>query len=148
VIVALGLGVVTLIAFLLWERRARYPMLPLRYFRSRSFSAANGMVFFQMVSLIGSLFMIAQLFQIGLGNSPLGAGLKILVWTGMPMLVAPVAGALADKIGNRPFMVGGLLLQGIGLGWLAAVVAPGIGYGSLVLPLIVAGVGTAMFFPT
>jgi EmrB/QacA subfamily drug resistance transporter len=145
---ALALGGAVLVAFVLWERQARYPMLPLRYFRSRKFSAANGMVFFQMVSLIGSLFMIAQLFQTGLGKSPLSAGLKILVWTGMPMLVAPVAGALADRIGNLPFMLGGLLLQGIGLGWLAAVVAPGIGYGSLVLPLIVAGVGTAMFFPT
>jgi MFS family permease len=148
VIGALVVGAAFLVAFIARERQARYPMLPLGYFKVRGFSTANGVVFFQNVSLIGSLFMIAQLFQTGLGNSPLIAGLKILVWTGMPMLVAPVAGALSDKLGNKPFMFFGMLLQGVGLGWLALVVEPGIGYGSLVLPLIIAGVGISMCFPT
>ena len=142
------IGVVAMVAFLMWERRAPYPMLPLGYFRRRAFSTANAVVFFQQVSLIGSLFMIAQLFQTGLGYGPLSAGLRILVWTAMPMLVAPIAGALADRVGNRPFMLFGLLLQGAGLIWLAAVTEEGVGYGSLVFPLIVAGTGTAMCFPT
>jgi len=116
-------------------------MLPLAYFRRRGFSTANAVIFFQFISLIGSLFFITQLFQIGLGYSPLQAGLRILVWMAMPMLVAPAAGALADKIGNKPFMVSGLVLQAAGLGWLAAVTKPGVGYGTLVAPLIVAGVG-------
>ena len=64
------------------------------------------------------------------------------------MLVAPVAGALADRIGNRPFMVAGLVLQAAGLGWLAAAVSPGVSYGTLVVPLVLAGVGIAMCFPT
>jgi MFS family permease len=89
-----------------------------------------------------------MLFQVGLGYSPLGAGLRILVWMAMPMLVAPVAGALADRFGNRPFMFSGLALQAGGLGWLAAVVGPGVSYGTLVAPLIVAGIGIAMCFPT
>jgi MFS family permease len=122
-------------------------MLPLGYFRRRGFATANAVIFFQFTSLIGSLFFITQLFQIGLGYSPLAAGLRILVWMAMPMLVAPVAGALADRIGNRPFMVGGLILQAAGLGWLAAVVAPGVSYGTLVAPLVIAGVGIAMCFP-
>jgi MFS family permease len=105
-------------------------------------------VFFQFVSLLGALFIIPQLFQIGLGYSPLETGLRILPWTAMPMLVAPAAGALADRFGNRPFMLAGLLLQATGLGWLAAVVEPGVGYGTVVLPLIVAGIGIAMCFPT
>jgi nitrate/nitrite transporter NarK len=58
-------------------------------------------IFFQFISLLGSLFMITQLFQIGLGLSPLDAGFRILVWAGMPMLVAPIAGALADRVGNQ-----------------------------------------------
>jgi EmrB/QacA subfamily drug resistance transporter len=148
VIGALALGAVFLGGFVARERRARYPMLPLRYFKVRGFTTANGVAFFQNVALIGSLFMIAQLFQTGLGNSPLEAGMKILVWTGMPMLVAPIAGALSDKIGNRPFMFFGLLLQGIGLGWLALVVEPGVGYASLIGPLIIAGIGISMCFPT
>jgi MFS family permease len=83
-----------------------------------------------------------------MGYSPIQAGLRILVWMAMPMLVAPIAGALADKIGNRPFMVAGLVMQATGLGWLAAVAGPGTGYGPLVAPLITAGIGTALCFPT
>lgn len=141
-------GIALLGAFLAWEARARHPMLPLTYFRNRGFSTANAVVFFQFFSLLGSLFMITQLFQIGLGYSPLQAGLRILVWMAMPMLVAPMAGALSDKFGNRPFMIIGLLLQSAGLFWLAAVVQPQVGYGALVGPLIVAGIGIAMCFPT
>ena len=145
---ALAAGVMLMLAFVAWERRARYPMLPLAYFRRRGFATANGVIFFQFISLIGSLFFITQLFQVGLGYSPLGAGLRILVWMAMPMLVAPVAGTLADRVGNRPFMFSGLALQAAGLGWLAAVTRPGVGYGTLVAPLVVAGIGIAMCFPT
>jgi EmrB/QacA subfamily drug resistance transporter len=148
VIGSLLAGAALMAAFLSWQRRARYPMLPLEYLGRRGFSTANGVAFFLSFSLIGSLFMIAQMFQVGLGYDPLEAGVRILVWTAMPMLVAPVAGTLSDRLGNRPFMLVGLLLQGGGLLWLALVTTPGVGYGSLVLPLIVAGVGIAMVFPT
>jgi EmrB/QacA subfamily drug resistance transporter len=148
VIGSLAGGAVLVTLFLLWERRAAHPMLPLGYFRRRGFSTANGVVFFQQISLIGSLFMIAQLFQTGLGYDPLEAGVRILVWTAMPLVVAPIAGALSDRIGNKPFMVGGLLLQGIGLLWLSQVVRPEVGYGTVVGPLLVAGVGIGVCFPT
>ncbi|MEV4623944.1 MFS transporter [Asanoa sp. NPDC049573] len=145
---ALVAGVLLMVAFVRWERRAAYPMLPLRYFRSRAFSAANAVIFIQFISLIGSLFIITQLFQIGLGYRPLEAGLRLLVWMAMPMLVAPVGGVLAGRFGNRPVMLVGMVLQGAGLGWLAAEVRPGVGYGLLVAPLIVAGVGISLVFPT
>ncbi|WP_141578899.1 MFS transporter [Actinomadura sp. WMMA1423] len=148
VIGTLAAGTVLVAAFAGWETRAPHPMLPPAYFRNRAFTTANAVIFCQFISLIGSLFLIAQMFQIALGYSPLQAGLRILPWTAMPMLVAPVAGALADRWGFRPFMLGGLLLQAVGLGWLAAVTSPGVGYGTVVLPLIVAGVGIAMCFPT
>jgi MFS family permease len=64
------------------------------------------------------------------------------------MLVSPPAGALADRFGNRPFMLGGLVLQAAGFGWLAAVAAPGVSYLTLVAPLVVSGVGISMCFPT
>ena len=145
---ALVLGVALLAGFVVWERRARYPMVPLAYFRRRGFTTANAVAFFQFVSVLGSLFLITQLFQIGLGYSPLQAGLRILVWMAMPMLVAPIAGALADRFGNRPFMAAGLVLPSVGLGWLAWAVGPAVGYGRLVGPLITAGVGIALCFPT
>ena len=148
VVGSLAAGAVLMAGFVAWERRARYPMLPLAYFRRQAFATANSVIFFQFISLIGSLFFITQLFQIGLGYSPLAAGLRILVWMATPMLVAPVAGALADRIGNRPFMLAGLALQASGLGWLAAATHPGVSYGTLVAPLIVAGVGISMCFPT
>jgi MFS family permease len=145
---SLAAGVALMAAFLAWERRARYPMLPLAYFGRRGFATANAVVFFQFISVIGSLFFITQLFQLGMGYSPFQAGLRILVWMAMPMVVAPIAGALADKIGNRPFMVVGLAMQAIGLGWLAVAAGPGTGYGTLIAPLITSGVGVALCFPT
>jgi EmrB/QacA subfamily drug resistance transporter len=141
-------GVALLGLFLAWEHRTAHPMLPLAYFRRRGFTTANGVIFAQFVSLIGALFFITQLFQIGLGYSPLEAGLRILVWVAMPMIVSPIAGILSDRIGNKPFMVLGLLLQAAGLGRLALLVEPGVTYGDLVVPLIVAGIGIAMCFPT
>ena len=145
---ALALGAVLLAAFLLWQSRARHPMLPLGHFRNRAFSTANATAFLLAFSLIGSLFMIAQMLQTGLGHDPLQTGLRMLVWTGMPMIVAPVVGGLSDRFGNRPFMVLGLLLQGGGLLWLAQQAQPGVGFGSLVLPLVVSGIGISMVFPT
>jgi len=148
VIGALIVGAGLILAFLAWERRARFPMMPLAYFRRRGFATAGGVAFFLSFALIGSVFMIAQMFQTGLGYSPLAAGLRILVWTAMPMLVAPIAGLVSDRIGNRPFMAGGLLLMGIGLGWLGLAAKPGVGYTSLIIPLIVSGIGISCVFPT
>jgi EmrB/QacA subfamily drug resistance transporter len=148
VIGALVIGAVLMAMFFAWQRRARYPMLPLEYFGRRGFSTANGVIFFVFFSLIGSLFMIAQMFQVGLGYDPLEAGLRILVWTAMPMLVAPVAGVLSDKIGNKPFMVLGPLLQAGGLLWLGLVATPDVSYSTLVAPLVIAGIGIGMVFPT
>ena len=140
-------GVAFVAAFLFWERRTPYPMLPLGFFRRRAFAIGNAVGFCQFCSLLGALFLITQLFQLGLGYSPLAAGVRILAWMAMPMLVAPITGILAGRFGTRPFLLGGALLQGVGLIWVAAAAEPRVGYGTLVLPLIVAGVGTSMCSP-
>ena len=134
--------------FLAWERGASSPMLQLALFRRRGFAAANTVGFFMLAGLFGTLFLMMQFFQMALGYSPLQAGIRILPWTAMPMVVAPIAGALANRYGNRPFMVLGLTLQAIGLGWVAAIAAPGMGYAELSMALVVAGVGTSMAWPT
>jgi EmrB/QacA subfamily drug resistance transporter len=141
-------GAVLILAFLAWERRARYPMVPLAYFRLRAFTTANGVVFFVFMSMIGALFLLTQLLQVGMGYSPLGAGVRMLAWVGTPLLVAPMAGQLSQRFGNKPFMLAGAFLQGVGLIWLAALIKTGVTYPSLVAPLVVAGVGGAMAFPT
>ncbi|ADP82455.1 DHA2 family efflux MFS transporter permease subunit [Pseudofrankia inefficax] len=145
---ALAAGIVLVGAFLVWERRTATPMLSVQLFRSRAFNAANGVSFFMYASLFGVLFLMMQFLQTGLGYSPLAAGLRTLPWTGAPMVVAPLAGALADRFGNRPFLIAGLALQAVGLGWIAAIAEPGMSYRWLAVALAVAGVGISLCFPT
>jgi len=147
VVGSIAVGVVLAIAFVAWELRASEPMLPMSFFRSRAFSAGNTAVFFTIASLFGAVFFFAQLLQTGLGYGPLDAGLRLLPWTGTFMIVAPIAGTLADKIGERPLMVAGLLTQAAGMIWIASIADPGLPYSHLVLPLIVAGVGVSMAIP-
>ena len=148
VIGALAVGAVLVACFLFWETRAPLPMMPLGYFRRRGFSAAGGVAFPFSFALIGSVFWIAQLLQVGMGYSPLASGVRMLVFTMMPMIFAPLAGIGADRAGNRPFMAGGLLLMGGGFLWLALTLRAGVAYTSLVLPFIVAGIGISFVFPT
>jgi EmrB/QacA subfamily drug resistance transporter len=143
---ALAGGAVLLGAFVAWELRAKEPMLPMGFFRDRAFAAANGASLFMYFGMFGSIFLLTQFFQTAQGYSPLESGLRVLPWTAMPMLVAPIAGALSDRIGGRPIMATGLALQAIGLGWIAAVSTATVGYASLVGPFILSGIGMAMFF--
>src|SRR4249919_926191 len=146
IVLALSVGAMVLGLFVLWETRAKAPMLPLRFFRNRTFSAANAASLLMFFGMFGSIFLLAQFFQTVQGYSPLQAGLRILPWTAMPILVAPLAGALSDRIGGRPLMATGLALQAIGLGWIAAVSTPTVPYAELVPAFIVSGIGMALFF--
>jgi EmrB/QacA subfamily drug resistance transporter len=147
VVAAVALGAVLLAGFVAWELRTREPMLPMRFFRSRSFSAGNAGVFFLFASLFGAVFFLAQFLQTGLGNSPLEAALRLGPWTGTLFVVAPIAGALADRVGERPLLVGGLALQAAGMGWIALIAGPDLAYGQMVAPLVVAGIGASMAIP-
>jgi len=147
-LVTLALGLLLLVGFVAWERRAPEPMLPLRLFRSRAFAAANATGFLMVAALFGAVFLASQYFQLGLGFSPLGTGVRFLPWTATPMLVAPAAGVLSDRIGQRPVMVAGMLLQAVGLAWVALVATTGVAYGQMVLPLLVAGIGVSMAIAT
>jgi len=142
---ALGLGLIG--SFIGWELRVAQPMLPISLFRTRAFAAGNVAIFFTFASLFGTVFFYAQLLQVVLGYGPLGAGLRLLPYTATFMTVAPVAGAMADRVGERPLLVGGLTLQAAGMGWLALIAAPDLGYAQIVLPFIVAGVGVSMAIP-
>jgi EmrB/QacA subfamily drug resistance transporter len=146
ILAALAAGAALLVAFAAWERRVAEPMLPMRFFRNRGFSAANAASLFMYFGMFGSIFLLTQFFQTAQGFSPLESGLRVLPWTAMPLLVAPIAGALSDRIGGRPFLVIGLSLQAIGLAWIAVVTTPTAGYGSLVGPFILSGIGMGMFF--
>jgi EmrB/QacA subfamily drug resistance transporter len=148
VLLSLAAGLAVLAAFVAWERGTPTPMLPLSLFRNRTFASANAVGFFLAAGLFGAVFLMSQFFQTALGHSPLATGVRLLPWTAMPMLVAPIAGMLADRYGNRVFMALGLALQGAGLAWVAAIATPTVGYAELGVALTIAGIGTSMTFPT
>lgn len=146
VLIALIGGSVLIAAFLAWEHRAGAPMLPLRFFASRGFSATSVVSFSMFFGVFGAIFLLAQFFQTAQGYGPLEAGLRTLPWTAMPMFVAPVAGILSDRIGSRPLMATGLALQAVAIGWLAQVSAVDVAYSALLIPFVLGGTGMALVF--
>jgi MFS family permease len=121
-------------------------MLPMRFFRNRAFTLTNVSSLFMFFGMFGSIFLLAQFFQTVQGYSPLQAGVRILPWTAMPIFIAPIAGALSDRIGGQRIMGVGLALQAIGIGWIATVSTPTVPYGELVIPFFISGIGMALFF--
>src|SRR5207237_3745462 len=143
---AIAASVVLLALFVPWELRAPSPMLPMHFFRNRTFALTNVASLFMFFGMFGSIFFLAQFFQTVQGYSPLQSGLRILPWTAMPMFVAPIAGALSDRIGGQRLMAAGLTLQSAGLLWIAAVSTPTTPYLDLVGPFVLSGIGMALFF--
>jgi EmrB/QacA subfamily drug resistance transporter len=141
-------GALLLAAFVDWQRRAPQPMLPLAMFRSRAFSAGNAASFFAVASLFCGVFFISQFMQTALGSGPLEAGLRLLPWTGTLFFTAPIAGALVDRLGERPFLIAGPLMQAVGMAWIGLIAGPDTDYVQFVPPMIIAGVGVSMSFPS
>lgn len=146
VMVSLAAGLVLIAAFVRQELRTESPMLPMEFFAKRSFAVTNVVSMAMYFGMFGSIFFLSQFMQNVLGNTPLQAGLKLLVWTGATMVVAPLAGVFSEKFGPRPFMVAGVSLQAIALGWLATEVSTTQSYGSMIIPFILAGSGMALVF--
>src|SRR5437763_1102150 len=146
IIAAFVVGSALLAWFVAWELRTERPMLPMRFFRNRTFALANVASLLMFFGMFGSIFFIAQFFQTVQGLSPLQSGLRILPWTMMPMLVAPIAGAVSDRIGGHRLMGAGLALQAIGLAWIALVMTPTAPYVDFVVPFAISGFGMALFF--
>jgi EmrB/QacA subfamily drug resistance transporter len=144
---ALTLGILFAAAFVAWELRARTPMVPMRLFQSRAFAAGVTASFLFYAAMYGVLFLLPQFLQATLGYGPLGAGLRLLPWTATLFVTAPIAGAVINKAGERPLVVMGLLMQAIGLGWIAVIVSPELAYPNLVAPLVLAGIGVSMAMP-
>lgn len=141
-------GVILVIGFGCWERRASEPMVPLRLFASREFAFGNLTTYLMSGATFAAAFFITQEFQFARGYSPLGAGVRLLPFFATPMFVAPLAGALSDRIGRRPIMVVGLTLQALGFIWVAARGSLSTSWVELVVALLVAGIGISMALPT
>ena len=148
VIGALACGVAALAAFVIVERRVAEPMLPPRMFAQRGFSAGIAANFLFSCSLFAAVFFMAQFQQVALGQGPLDSGLRLLPWTGTLFLVAPIAGALTNRIGERRLVTLGLAMQAAGMGWIAMIAAPGMTYWPMIAPLVIAGAGISMAIPS
>jgi EmrB/QacA subfamily drug resistance transporter len=141
--------VVLAVSFVGWQRRARSPLLPLHFYRVRSFVLSNVASLTMFFGVFGSIFFLAQYLQGPLGYSPLQAGLRTLPWTAMPMVVAPLIGPRIDRIGGGRLMAAGLFIQAGALAWIASIARIDLPYGRLVPPLLAAGVGMGlMLAPT
>ena len=148
VIGTLGAGVVLLAGFCWWEHRISEPMVSLSLFRRIEFTTASAVSFAMYGGVFGALFLMTQFLQTAQHHSPLQAGIRLLPWSAAAVVVAPIAGKLADRYGNRPFMTAGLVLQAAGLAWIAAVARTDLGYGELWAPLLLCGIGLALVLPT
>jgi len=140
-------GLAVLAGFAAWQRRAAYPLLPPRLLRRRGFTAGNLVMAFTVAPLFSAVFFYGQLLQVVGGESPLGAGVRLMAWTGTFLVVAPVAGALADRIGERPLVAVGLTIQAAAMLWFAASVGTGVTYLDMLGPFVVGGVGVSMAIP-
>jgi EmrB/QacA subfamily drug resistance transporter len=146
ILASLSAGAILLALFVAWERRTSEPMLPMSFFSRRAFAVTNFASLTMYFGMFGSIFFLSQFMQDVLHNSPLEAGLKILVWTGATMIVAPFAGVFSQRFGSRPFMLSGLALQAGALAWLASILSTHTPYGEMIVPFVMAGAGMALVF--
>jgi EmrB/QacA subfamily drug resistance transporter len=146
VLAPLAIGAALVIAFIAYELRTTDPMLPMRFFTKRSFAVTNAVSLAMYFGMFGSIFFLSQYLQNVLHNSPLQAGVKLLVWTGASMVVSPLAGFFSERYGSRGFMVAGLSLQAVALGWLATRAGVHQSYASMIAPFVLAGSGMALVF--
>ena len=143
---SLAAGAALVAAFIVHERRTAEPMLPMGFFAKRAFAVTNVVSLTMYFGMFGSIFFLSQFLQNVLGNSPLQAGVKLLVWTGATMVTAPLAGYFSERYGSRPFLVAGLGLQAVALGWMAAISSVSVSYTSLIVPFVLGGAGMALVF--
>jgi len=146
VLTGLIAGTALLAGFVRHGIRHKNPMLPMRLFRSRAFSGINAAGLLMSLGMFGSIFLLSQYLQGVLGYSPTQAGLRMLPWTGMPMLIAPLAGYLSDRIGGRPVVAAGLFLQAFGLAYYAVVATATASYAAQLPALIISGIGMSLYF--
>jgi EmrB/QacA subfamily drug resistance transporter len=146
-VIPLVLGACLMAAFIVWETRVEQPMVPMTLFRNATFSAANATSFFMSGAQYAAAFLVAQYFQVAQGHSPFDTGLRLLPWTATPLVVAPLAGALSDRVGRRPLLVAGMICQGAGFAGFGLLSGAPVEYWQSILPLAVAGIGVSMVIP-
>ncbi len=147
VIATLVVGAALAVAFVAWERRVYIPMIPMHFFRSPAFSWGNAANFTLFASMNGAVFFMAQFLQTAQGYGPFAAGLRLLPWTATLFVIAPIAGYLVNRVGERVLVVVGLFAEAAGMAWIALIARPDLPYPLLVVPLIIVGCGASLAIP-
>ncbi|MEO7223906.1 MAG: MFS transporter [Devosia sp.] len=147
VLVSIGGAIVMGLGLVGWLRRTDDPVIPPRLFATRGFGGGLMAAFFLYGALYATLFFITQFLQVAQGYGPLEAGLRLLPWTATLFFVAPVAGSLINRVGERPLVVLGLALNTVGLAWLGLAASVGISLATIAPTLVVMGVGVSLAMP-
>jgi EmrB/QacA subfamily drug resistance transporter len=130
-------------AFFYIEPRVEEPIVDFSLFRSRTYLGANAVAFIVSFAMFAMFFFTALYMQNILGYSPVEAGVRFLPSTLMIVLIAPIAGRLADRVGPRPLIVGGLVLVSLAL-FLQTRIDVHTGYGLLLPAFVLMGIGMAL----
>lgn len=141
----LAAGMVLIVAFTAWERRARSPMLPMSLFRNVPFASANVAGFTMTGAMMSGVVFLVQYLQASRGEGPLTAGVRLLPLTATLFVVAPIAGRFVTRVGERPIVMIGLLCQSAGLLWMA--LGTGGSYAALIPSMVLTGVGVSAAMP-
>ena len=143
-----GIGAALAAAFVLTERRLAHPMIPPDLFANPMLRAAVTTRFLLFATILGAAFLVPQYLQLAHGYSPLHTGLALLPFTGPMMLIAPIAGKAADRLGERIPIMAGFLLAATGFTLLGLTVTATGSYVTIAGPLLLAGVGVGLAVPT
>ena len=146
VIAELVAGMALLTGFVAWQARTSAPLVPMRLFRDRSFTVTNIAGFGFSFGTFGAIFLLIQYMQVVQGASPWEAAVRTTPWTLAPMVIAPLAGLIAPRIGTRILMVVGLVMQATALIWLTAILDLDTPYAAMIAPFVIAGVGMGLVF--
>ncbi|MBW0270269.1 MFS transporter [Nocardia sp. MH4] len=146
VLAALIGGGALLAAFVVWENRTADPMLPLHMFAARGLSLSYLISFAFSAGVFGAIFLLAQYFQVVQGYSPLESGVRTMPWTMVPMVVAPLAGLVIDRVGPRLLIAAGQVCLAISLAWMALIITVDLPYVNFVAPFVLGGIGMGLTF--
>ena len=141
-----ALAAVLLAAFVLWERRTRYPMLDMAFFRNARFSAASAAIMLTFFAMFGSLFLLTQFLQSVLGYTALEAGVRLLPMAAVMMVISPLSAKLVERIGSKIVVATGLSVAAVGL-IIASRLTAGASYPEVLWSLVVLAAGMALVMP-
>lgn len=140
---ALATAAVAITTFVVWERRVDHPMLPLRFFSNRRYSAAIAALALVLFALLGMFFLMTQYLQFVLGFTALQAGVRIAPVALTLLVIAPLSVIVARRIGTKVVVGSGMVLIATGLGLLSRTTVAGE-YTDCIGPFLVLGVGVAL----